>query len=165
MSINKTTAPMTLDAYDLDRLGAHLRAITAAVEWLDEHCTDIPLIPIITPLGRRCDITFMVGSYVDGEDAQKAVTAQIVRLIGGHWNKRDNIDTLILTRVTDDDQILRFEIWVPRNAVCEQVVVGTREVTIPAQRAVPGQPERVQVEDVIEWRCGSILDDATEVTA
>lgn len=91
---------------------------------------------------------------------QKATAASIVRILGGQWDKREhNDDVFILTQVRDG---IMLQVQVNRAAVCERVVTGTHEVTVPATPARPAmeaKPERTeQVEDVT-WVCSSLLAD------
>lgn len=51
-----------------------------------------------------------------------------------------------------------------RDEMCERIVTGTREVTetVPDPEMVKGVPlvEVTRVEDIVEWRCSPLLDDA-----
>jgi hypothetical protein len=137
----------------VDLLGRRLRAMQSVIEFLDEHGVDLPHQPMITSYGHRATVD--VDWYLTGNEDQKDQAAQIVRLIGGKWAKTDGGDRLYLRHRQGD---IEFGVAVDREAVCERVVKGTREVTIPA---VEAKPERVQTVEDVEWVCGSVLAEAT----
>jgi hypothetical protein len=88
---------------------------------------------------------------------QKATAARVVSILGGQWDKTEDGDRFSFTQ-TRGGIIMR--VWVARDAVCERVVTGSHEVTVPAtpaKSAVPAQPAVThQVEDV-KWVCSSLL--------
>ena len=90
----------------------------------------------------------------DAKDDQKVAVRQIIKAIGGKWNKADGGDTLYLRSTRDG---LKLSIYVTRDQVCERIVTGTKSVTIPAKPRVPARV--VEVEDV-EWRCEPVLAEA-----
>lgn len=90
-------------------------------------------------------------------EEQKADAAAIVRAAGGDWKKRPYNESEF--RYTTQRGLLDFDVQVKRDAVCERIVVGTEEVTIPASEAVEALPERVEVREVVEWRCLPLLAD------
>jgi hypothetical protein len=139
-------------AETVDLLGRRLRAMQSVIEFLDEHGVDLPHQPMVTSYAHRAIVD--VDFYLHDED-QKDQAAAIIRLIGGKWAKADGGDRLYLRQRQGD---VEFCVVVDREAVCERVVKGTREVTIPA---VEAQPERVQVVEDVEWVCGSVLAEAT----
>lgn len=65
-----------------------------------------------------------------------------------------------------DGQVGRVKMTIiaDRGEVCERIVIGTREVTeeTPDPEAVDALPKTTvtRVEEVVEWRCHSILDEA-----
>ncbi|MGZ4519135.1 MAG: hypothetical protein ACXVXP_08375 [Mycobacteriaceae bacterium] len=143
----------TIDTETVDMLGRRLRALQSVIEFLDEHGEDLPEQPMVTAYGHSFKVD--VDWYLTGTEDQKALAARIVRLIGGKWAKSDANDRLYFRqRVVD----VEFCVAVDREAVCERIVKGTHEVTIPA---VAAQPERVQVVEDVEWVCGSVLAEAT----
>lgn len=93
-----------------------------------------------------------------GPEQQKRTAQQIIRSIGGTWDKsaatRD--DSMDFTQERDG---LSLQVTVVREAVCERVVVGTETVTVPAQPASEALPERTVEREVVEWRCASLLAD------
>jgi hypothetical protein len=48
-----------------------------------------------------------------------------------------------------------------RDAVCERIVTGTHEVTVPAQPAIRAKKATTTVVEDVEWVCGSLLSDVT----
>jgi hypothetical protein len=143
----------TIDAKTVEILGRRLRAMQTVVEFLDEHGVDLPAQPHITSYSHsgRSDVCW----YLQGSEEQKAVAAQVLRIVGGKWAKSEGSDVLYFRQARGD---VEFTVAVDREAVCERVVKGTREVTIPAVKA---QPARVQIVEDVEWVCGSVLAEAT----
>lgn len=93
--------------------------------------------------------------------AQKTTAARIVSDLGGQWDKSEDSDTFRLTQNRDG---ISLKVAVSRAAVCERVVIGTHDVTVsatPAVPASPGVPESVQTIEDVEWRCSSLLADAS----
>lgn len=41
-----------------------------------------------------------------------------------------------------------------REQICERIVVGTQTVAVPEVKA---QPARIEVREVVEWKCGSLM--------
>ena len=54
---------------------------------------------------------------------------------------------------------LHVKIYGSREGVCERIVTGTREVTVEATPAREAHPERIEIVEVVEWVCGSLLGD------
>lgn len=87
--------------------------------------------------------------------------ATFARLIPGKLTKK----------VNNDDAYYGFElrgaicglnvlIYAPRAEVCERVVLGTREVTVPAtprRPAVKALPATTTTIEDVQWLCGSLL--------
>lgn len=114
------------------------------------------------------DVTWQLMNTEGTKDDQRAAAQQIVRAIGGTWKKSPWGDRFDLERRHDDDPMIKLEILAHRDQMCERVVVGTEQVTIPAQPAQPAveaQPERVEERDVVEWRCAPLLGDREAVSA
>jgi hypothetical protein len=91
---------------------------------------------------------------------QKAAAAQLVSTLGGQWAKTEDDDRFTFTQTCDDG--LSLSVTVHRAAVCERVVVGSHEVTIPATPAIPKQaarPERTETIEDVKWVCSSLLAD------
>lgn len=107
---------------------------------------------------------YLFGVDADGKklpDAeQKARAADLVRRLPGRQEKQQTGE---LFRFRGHIGGIRTQVIVDRDAVCERVVTGTREV----EEKVPTAFETVTkvVEDV-EWVCKPLLaDDAAAVTA
>jgi len=86
---------------------------------------------------------------------QKAVAARIVSTLGGKWAKHEDGDCFRFTQRRWDGLVL--QVTVNRAAVCERVVTGTHEVTMPATDARPAEPERVETVEDVTWVCSSLL--------
>ncbi len=109
-----------------------------------------------------CEPRIEFSWHLSGGEDQKPLARQIVRALGGKWDKRTWDGTYLLNQ--KPDRGLEYIIYLDRDEVCERVVVGQTEKIMPA---VEAQPERVELVDEVEWRCGSILseDDVAEVLA
>ena len=132
-------------------------ALREAADLLDAH-RDLPKAYVSTG-SFGATIHWFIESATDDAATQKATAAQIIRAVGGTWDKTPSDSGTFYFRQKRDP--LRFVITVTRDAVCERVVTGTREVTytVPAQDAVPAQTFTEVVEDV-EWVCAPLLADA-----
>lgn len=89
--------------------------------------------------------------------AQKAAAAAIVRDLGGQWDKEESGNDF---RFTQKREGLTLEVVVNRAAVCERVVTGTHEVTVPAtpaRSALPAQPAHTTTVEDVQWVCSSLL--------
>ena len=93
-----------------------------------------------------------------GDDDPKATLATIARLLPGTVTKE--VDSSYY-RINGTLSGLHVQATAYRDAVCERVVTGTREVTVPATPATPAQPEHTQTVEDVEWVCGSLLAEAT----
>lgn len=99
--------------------------------------------------------------HIDHKDTgeQKAKAAQIVRALGGKWDKVDHGGDMTFRQQRGP---VRLDVQVKREAVCERVVVGTETRTVPA---VEAQPERTETVEKVEWRCQPLLADDTATAA
>jgi hypothetical protein len=68
------------------------------------------------------------------------------RVMGGFKKKFDDYYVNLTKKFS---KTLSMEAYIPRNQVCERVVVGQKEV--PAQAAIPAR--EAHMEDIVEWRC------------
>lgn len=103
---------------------------------------------------------YLFGSGYEGDpEKQRTLAVQIIRAIGGHWDKADK-GFFHFTHQVAPGVIL--EVIVEREAVCRRVVTGTREVTrtIPAIEAQPEREVTETVEDV-EWECEPVLPEVS----
>lgn len=87
---------------------------------------------------------------------QKSTAAQVVKDIGGHWEKQKTQGGDLFDFTKDYGGGVTASVVVDRPAVCERVVTGTETVTVPAK---PAQPEQVVEREVVEWRCEPLLAD------
>jgi hypothetical protein len=85
---------------------------------------------------------------------EKAIAARIVLALGGKWDKFENGEDF---RFKQDRGGLKLDVVVHRAAVCERVVTGSHEVTMPATAARPAAPERVETVEDVTWICSSLL--------
>lgn len=83
--------------------------------------------------------------------------------VQGGWDKeaygdngRGNVE--LLRKFGD---ALTLAIIVPRDTVCERVVVGTEHVAVPDPEALAEVPHTFVEREIVEWRCGSVLQAAT----
>ena len=88
--------------------------------------------------------------------ANKEEMAQAAKSVGGRLEKSATTNYFMLRK---DFGPLRLEIAVEREQICERVVVGTKVVPAKPECVLPATPETV--EEVIEWRCSSVLEPAT----
>ena len=98
-----------------------------------------------------------LGSFIFNVFGGKEKAIAVRRAVGGRWDKDDRIDTLMILRHDMTYGNVRIELNMSRGEACERVVVGTR--VIPAS-VVPAREELVvpeSVEEIVEWRCGSLL--------
>lgn len=97
-------------------------------------------------------------SYGMVENMQKHYAAEIVRALGGKWNKEESGDDFRFAQQRDG---IDYTILVKRSAVCERIVVGTETVTVPAMPAREALPARIETREVVEWRCEPLLADVS----
>lgn len=107
----------------------------------------------------RVEISWLLfgGETGDDLDAQKSIAADVIRILGGKWEKQPDD----LFEFTQRRGAVKFNVMVHREAVCTRVVTGTRKVTrtVPAPDA-PTVEITETVEDV-EWVCAPVLAEAT----
>jgi hypothetical protein len=94
---------------------------------------------------------------LDDLAAQKDLASEIVKAVGGKWDKRPGEFFSFRT----DFYGVQLSVSVDREAVCRRVVTGTREVT----KAVPS-PDAPMVEvtetiEDVEWVCEPLLAEVT----
>ncbi len=117
---------------------------------------DLPECPNVTSYAWSATTT---GAFYlnlgDGDQRKRA--AAIMRAIGGKWDKKPRTCGTEID-FTQKHPRFKLDITADRDAVCERVVTGTRQVTrtVPAVEAKPGRTVTETVEDV-EWDCGPVL--------
>jgi len=123
---------------------------------IDAH-PDLPL-PYVTAFstGTTAAAWYLhIGDFNADLPGQKAAAALIVSTLGGKWAKSEGGEDFRLTQKRDTG--LSLEVVVHRAAVCERVVTGSHEVTVPAMPARDAAPERVETVEDVTWRCSSLL--------
>jgi hypothetical protein len=120
---------------------------------------DLPELPYISVFAGKVDAHWYLDIHGADLAKQKEYAETLLAVIGGEWTV-DADDRV--TGWTQTHPGVFLEVRVARQAVCERVVTGAREVTIevPDPNA-PKIAKIVTVEDV-EWRC---IDDLAQVTA
>ncbi len=130
----------------------HAVNLRRAADLLDEVVDRLPFQPFITS---RHDgsivLQWFTQNHYEGEADQKRAMQDITRILGGKWAKDGDGDMFELERHLGGILLL---VTASRTAVCERVVTGTRQVTVPA---VEASPERVETVEAVEWVCGSVL--------
>lgn len=104
---------------------------------------------------------------VDPETYQSNATLvhALALAIGGNWQKNDPKVSEYESnyyRLTREQKVggFRIEVWALRSQICERVVTGTKQVTLPA---VEAREERVIEEPVFEWQCIPLNRNADEL--
>ena len=104
---------------------------------------------ITVPLSLSCS------TFVDvPKEEQKAHAAQVAKALG-NVNKVVFQDNLIL--VHEFNPLLSYKVWYSRDAVCERIVTGVREIP---EHILPAREETfvpAHAEEIVEWRCHPIL--------
>jgi hypothetical protein len=91
---------------------------------------------------------------IHGPNARN-VMMKLRRGFGGVWEKEAYSGTFAL-RYDGRGDDLRIRIEADREAVCTPRVVGQREKVTPAVEAREAQPERIEMEDIVDWDCGNL---------
>ncbi len=100
----------------------------------------------------------------NGED-QRANLAAWVRALPGKKTKKEEGTGGAYLGLRALLRGLHFRVLADRDEVCERIVIGTREVTEdrpdPALLAEIPLITTTRTEEIVEWRCSSILDEAS----
>jgi|GEM_PF-2367033 len=135
---------------------SYTQGLRALADLIDNH-PDLPLP--YTGSGAAAPITFYV---LNKTEDPKGTLAKIARLLPGSVGKNVSMTGEYFS-ITGTLAGLHIDATAYRKAVCERVVTGTHEVTVPAIPAMPAMPARpatgeitTTVEDV-EWICGPLL--------
>lgn len=132
----------------------YIQRLTVASELIAAH-PDLPLPCVFGyPHNGAVEVTWQLMNDDATRDDQRAAVQQIVRAIGGKWDKHPWGDRFDFGR---DYHGVKLEIYTHRDQVCERVVTGTETVTIPAKAA---EPERTEERELVEWRCEPVLAEA-----
>lgn len=108
-----------------------------------------------------------VSLFIHSTDDQAEVAARLRRAFGGgKWEKKEHGSYLTLNGMCAG---LPVNLWLDRDAVCERVVTGTREVVEEVPLGEDTRPVETvtRTEDVVEWVCSPLLAaaDAAEATS
>ena len=95
-----------------------------------------------------------------GDDYQRTLVQQVIRLLGGSWDKRYSSENFWATRETE---IAELRIVCEREQVCTRKVVGTETVTrlVPADDAP--MVEVTEEREIIEWDCSPLLSERVSI--
>lgn len=127
--------------------------LRAAADLIAAH-PDLPDPCIFGYRNGAVDVTWQLMNNEATKGDQRAAAQQILRAIGGKWDKEPWGDRFDFAQ---DYRGLKLQIYTHREQVCTRRVVGTETVTIPA---VEAKPERTEVVDVVEWDCEPVLTEA-----
>jgi hypothetical protein len=139
----------------------YVKGLRALADLLEQH-DELPL-PYQGGKHSPMSLTFL------SDDDAKGRLATAARLMPGRLDKqvRESVDYGDYFDLHGRIHGLHVKLTAYRDAVCERIVVGTREVTREVVVPVETRTETVTetVEDV-EWRCGSLLaPDAEAIPA
>lgn len=133
----------------------YVEKLRTAVDLIAAH-PDLPTPCVFAYSGSDAvEVTWQLMNDLDAKDDQRGVAQQILRAIGGKWDKNPWGNRFDFEQ---DYHGVRLEIFTHRDQVCERVVIGTEQVTIPAIEAVP---ERVEERELVEWRCEPVLAEVS----
>lgn len=120
---------------------AYIDGLRQVADFLDQH----PDVPVTA----HESFMQLVPSYTD--DAA-AVFARAVKALAsaGRVEKNDSGSYFTCTVMVGGHEL---SVFTDRTVVCERVVVGTEIVEIPD----PAAPKITVEQEIVEWRCGSIL--------
>lgn len=142
----------------LDTRSEYTKGLRAVADLIDAH-PDLPEPYTSVYSSGNIDVQWYLQIHGLDLAEQKTTAAKIVSELGGKWDKTELVDGRL-----DFDQVfdsgLRLKVAVARDAVCERVVVGTHEVTVPAMPAIPARDattETVKTIEDVKWVCSSLL--------
>lgn len=132
-----------------EKLLAGLRDMIAFVasnpEFDFEHSSAIPIV----------DMQFSSWYVPQGSDPKDTVK-RLARRAGSLEKQYSENGEFIWLRHQFGPYV-RFTIATKRSVICERIVTGTKIVPATKEIVLPATPERT--EEVVEWRCGSVLAD------
>lgn len=121
--------------------------LRALAGWLDAHPG--AELDQVTFIGRPTAYDFGV--------ADRESMGVRAREIGGRWEKDAGTELFKLRQEVIPG--VDYVMTAARDQVCERVVTGTREV----ERPDPDAPLVTVTEEIVEWRCGSLLGATSPV--
>lgn len=131
--------------------------LRAAADLIEAH-PGLPVPVVFAYSSGQVDVTWQLMNGAT-KDTQRDAAQQILRAVGGKWQKKPWDDRFDFEQDRDG---LNLQIYTHRDQVCERRVVGTEAVTIPASEAIPAQPERTEEREIVEWDCSPVLAEAAE---
>jgi hypothetical protein len=134
-----------------------IAALRAMADWLEATPEDLP-IPA------KMESSVYYGMLTDHRGVQHTLDSVIgmALVTNAAGNVDKEVDTNFFRLVKDFGAGVKIE-WVAyRNTVCERVVVGTKYVPAEPKQIIEAQPARE--EDVIEWKCPSLLKAGASVS-
>lgn len=119
------------------------------------------------PIPTNAAVSLWVALSGNDVDEEPTVARELMRALGGGTYEKDVATSGGYLILRGTCAALPIDIWLTRDAVCERVVVGEERVEIPAR---PAEPARVEVREIVEWRCAPLLAaaetaDAVQVSA
>lgn len=144
--MTETTSTNTITAF-----ATNLRAVADLLDTLP----GLPQPTVFAYRNGHIDVNWQLMNDEATKHNQKEAAQQILRAIGGKWNKDPWGDRFDFERLYGDG--IKLQIFTHREQVCTRRVVGTETVTIPA---VEAQPERTEEREVVEWDCEPVLSQA-----
>jgi hypothetical protein len=93
--------------------------------------------------------------WPDKLEDSKADAKKLLEVLGGTEKKYDNLFELSW----NFGQMLKLRFLTYRENICERVVVGKKVIPAQEERVIPATEE--YVEDIVEWKCSSILASST----
>jgi len=156
---------MTDTATRIDRIVSQHLLVAAFLQRFAEQLDALSYEAMQDKLGTDYDNTPHASFYTQstgvtitahGPD-QRETMRVLRRMIGGTWEKAGYGYRFEITRewgTEDGEYTIRIDIEGDRENVCQRIVTGTSERTIPA---VEAQPERTETVEEVEWVCGNLL--------
>lgn len=132
--------------------------LRAVADLLDAAGPDLPPPLTIDLYGEKPTITF---NFYGDEDAREQAV-QVIRLVGGSWDKRYDNAFFFADRETN---VVALRIVCKRDQVCTRKVVGTETITrlVPASDAP--MIEVTEEREIVEWDCHPLLGEPVEQSA
>lgn len=133
---------------------AQTEALRKLADFIDEH-PELDFGPGIkqgTLYIQGDDLNFFP-PYQSEPDVEKRFARDLIHAFGGVWDKDPSGSSMTFQQKHVFD-FFTTTIFVERESVCERRLVGTKDVEVPAQKAVKAHTETVPV---YEWECGSLL--------
>lgn len=133
------------------------------VEGLRKMASFIEASDLQLPLPHNMDLPIYSGSVTDPRGIMHSMDSKVgMALIANMAGSVDKeVDVSFFKLVKDFGGGVKLSWTAYRETVCERVVVGTKVVPAEPERLVAAVPERT--EEVIEWKCPSLLKAGASV--